>query len=284
MLLLLPIARHLSMINYQLSIVLTVLCCNFTVNAQDSLVFVKGGNMKLGNRKGNIDERPAKRIKISSFYMGKYEVSNKEYADFLNVKGNRVEGHFNWINLAGSWENLKCRIYEKDGKFYVEQGYENYPVNYVNWYGARAYCEWKGGRLPTEAEWEYAAKGGIFKNNKKLKYILFNIKDYAWLKVNSNHKWHKSGKKKPNSLGLYDIYGNLWEWCTDYYSKTFYKKRKKHNPKNNKKADYKIIRGGSWTDKDSTLHYANRNAINPTSNKINVGFRIVYDQNLKPNT
>ncbi len=248
------------------------------ISAQDNLIFVEGGIMRLGSRKGEIDQRPARRIRIKSFYMGKYEVSNKEYAAFLNVKGNQFENHFPWINLSGKWENLKCRIYEKNGKFYVEKGYENYPVNYVNWYGAKAYCDWVGGRLPTEAEWEYAAKGGKLKKSKNLKLILKQIADYAWFKDNSNQKWQESGGKKANALGLFDIYGNLWEWCSDFYSKNYYKTRAKNNPNNRQNSDYKIIRGGSWTDKKNTLHYANRNAINPTANKINVGFRVVFDK------
>ncbi len=254
-----------------------IFCSNIQLLAQDSLVFVQGGTMKLGSKRGNIDQQPAKRIKIKSFYIGKYEVSNREYADFLNVKGNKIENHFPWINLNGRWENEKCRIYEKDGKFYVENGYENYPVNYVNWYGAKAYCDWVGGRLPTEAEWEYVAKGGSLKNRKMLKQILKKTENYAWFKTNSNNKWHASGSKKANQLGIYDMFGNMWEWCADFYAKDYYKTRSKDNPVNMELSDYKIIRGGSWTDKQSTLHYANRNAINPTANKINVGFRIVFD-------
>lgn len=258
-----------------------IIAFDFAINAQvdttSYTVFVEGGTMKLGNRRGDTDERPAKRIKINSFYMGKYEVSNKEFAEFLNAKGNQFEKHARWINLNGAWEDLNCRIYENKGKFYVEPGYENYPVNYVNWYGANAYCKWKGGRLPTEAEWEYAAKGGKFKSNKSLKLILQNMENYAWFNANSNKKWHKSGLKQPNALGLYDIYGNLWEWCSDYYSERYYKSRPKQNPKGVENGDYKIIRGASWTDNKKTLHYSNRNAINPTNNKINVGFRIVFD-------
>lgn len=250
---------------------------NLDILSQDTLIFVKGGRMKLGSRKGNADEKPTKRIKINSFYMGKYEVSNQEYAKFLNAKGNQVENHVNWINLYGKWENIKCRIYEKDGKFYVEKGYENYPVNYVNWYGAKAYCDWVGARLPTEAEWEYAAKGGKLKKNKILKKIMRKITNYAWFKNNSNSRLHKTGTKEANQLGIYDIYGNLWEWCEDYYSKDYYKTRSKNNPVNTQKLDYKVIRGGSWTDEQKTLHYTNRNAINPSNHKINVGFRLVFD-------
>ena len=246
-------------------------------NFDSTLVFVEGGKMKMGNRHGEPDEKPVKKINLNGFYIGKFEVSNKEFVEFLNEKGNQFEKNSIWINLDGKWENLKCRIFEKDGKFYIENGYENYPVNYVSWYGANAYCLWKGGRLPTEAEWEYAAKGGQKNDNKELKRIKNETTHYAWFIENSEQKWHRSGLKKSNGLGIYDIYGNLWEWCADFYQKDYYKKRSKSNPKGTESGDFKVIRGGSWTDKKETLRISNRNGNNPNSNKINIGFRIVYD-------
>jgi len=241
------------------------------------VVLIEGGKLKMGNRKGDTDEKPARKIEIKSFFLGKYEVSNREFVEFLNTEGNQYENHSIWLNINGKWENLKCRIYQNNDQFIVEKGYENYPVNFVSWYGANAYCEWKGGRLPTEAEWEYAAKGGTMMKKKTLKDMATKLTDFAWFKVNSEQRWHLSGLKKPNVLGLYDIYGNLWEWCSDFYLKTQYKIRKKENPTGPEKGDFRVIRGGSWTNKKKTLDYSNRNAINPNSNKINVGFRIAYD-------
>jgi len=248
-----------------------------TYKNDSTLVFIVGGRMKMGNKRGDVDEKPTRRIQVNNFYMGKYEVSNKKFVEFLNIKGNQFADHSRWLNIDGNWENLKCRIYEQDGQFKVEKGYENFPVNYVSWYGANAYCKWKGGRLPTEAEWEYASKGGLLMTKKVLKNIVSKISDYAWFDVNSDKKWHQSGLKKPNPIGLYDIYGNLWEWCSDFYLKIQYELREKENPAGPEKGDYRVIRGGSWTNKKETLSFTNRNAINPNSNKINVGFRIVYD-------
>ncbi len=241
-----------------------------------SLVFIKGGKMRLGNKKGDIDEKPSKKIKITSYYLGRYEVNNREFADFLNSMGNQIEGNSEWLNSEGSWNNLKCRIYKKDSIFVVERVYENYPVNFVNWYGANAYCRWKGGRLPTEAEWEYAARGGSEgKNIDEQRKVDYNL--YAWHKLNSGEEWHENGKKKPNPLNLYDMQGNLWEWCSDYYHHEYYQIRPFLNPPGPQNGEYRVIRGGSWTNGTEMLINSNRNALNPNSNKINLGFRIAYD-------
>jgi len=242
------------------------------VKTDTNLVFIKGKAFKMGDNNGENDEKPAHRVKLSDFYIGKYELSNNEFAVFLNEKGNKYETHAYWINLEGKWRTLKCRIYKKDNKYLVEKGYENHPVNFVNWYGANAYCKWKGGRLPTEAEWEYVAATGsdISIDNNTIDQI-------AWYADNSNNKIHKTGSKKPNKLGIHDLQGSLWEWCSDWYDTGYYAKSKRKNPINTNKADYKVIRGGSWANNKTMMQVTNRNAINPGINKINLGFRIVYD-------
>lgn len=241
-----------------------------------TLILVYGGKYKAGNKHGDNDEKPSKIIEINAFYLGKYEVTNKEFAEFLNIKGNQLEDNTIWINTDGIWKDKKCRIYEQEGLFRVENGYEYYPVNYVSWYGANEYCKWKGGRLPTEAEWEYAARGG--KDNFKVSEIeTQNVDLIAWYNKNSNYQWHQVGKKKPNSIGIYDMQGNLWEWCSDFYSHTYYQNRPKKNPQGPATGDFKVIRGGAWTNGAEMSLPWNRNGVIPGSNKINLGFRIAYD-------
>jgi len=101
-----------------------------------TLVFVKSGKCYLGDKKGEPDEKPEKRIKISSFYIGKYEVTNSEFAAFLNSEGNQFEENAIWIDLDSKWNDLKCKIQQKNNKFIVDSGFEEYPVNFVSWYGA----------------------------------------------------------------------------------------------------------------------------------------------------
>jgi len=235
-------------------------------NTDSSLVFIEAGKFRIGNRKGENDEKPVHKVKISAFYISKYEITNAEFVEFLNSKGNRIENNSLWIDTKGRWNNIKCRIIEREKSFFVESGYESYPVNFVSWYGANAYCKWKCGRLPTEAEWEYAAK-----NNSK------NINKYAWCKSNSNQNLSAIGQKMPNERGIYDMQGNLWEWCVDWYNAEYYKKKERKNPKCTKKADFKVLKGGSWANKKPMLRVSNRNARNPNSNRVNIGFRIVYD-------
>lgn len=165
---------------------------------------------------------------ILSFYIGKYEVTNREYCYFLNEIGNKIDGEPAWFDEsaeAKDWPSyialLACGIVKKSGKYYPKRGKENHPVNCISWTGARMYCEWlsrktkKNYRLPFEYEWEYAAKGG--KKSKKYKYsggdeignvgwYFFPYNSYAPVRV---------GELKPNELGLYDMTGNVWEWCGD---------------------------------------------------------------------
>jgi formylglycine-generating enzyme len=247
------------------------------LSADSNLILIESGKIRMGSKNGEVDEKPSKKIKIKKFYISKFEITNAQFAAFLNEKGNQIEQNAPWIDLKGEWNNLKCRIYEKENKFFVENGYENFPVNYVNWHGANAYCKWFGGRLPTEAEWEYVAKGGKYFKKKAILEIEKNIDQYAWYFNNSEETVHEIGQKKANKLGLFDIYGNLWEWCDDYYSPDYYKKRNPKNPKGPEKGDYRVIRGGSWTNKMEMMKISNRNALLPSSNKINIGFRIVFD-------
>lgn len=245
-------------------------------NEDSLLVFVKGGSFRMGDKTGEKDEIPIHKVKLSDFYIGKFEVSNIEFVEFLNKKGNQYENHSYWIDIDGKWRGLKCRIYNNNNEFFVEKRYENHPANFVSWYGANSYCKWKGGRLPTEAEWEYAA-GGVSTGSTTQKDSNINIDEFAWYASNSGNKIHKTGSKRPNALGIYDMQGSLWEWCSDWYAAEYYSKSKRKNPQNTDKADYKVLRGGSWANDKKMLRLTNRNALKPNINKINLGFRIVYD-------
>ncbi|MFN0016146.1 MAG: formylglycine-generating enzyme family protein [Saprospiraceae bacterium] len=137
------------------------------------MVPVKAGSFTMGctTEQGSDcydDEKPAHRVTLTrDFYLARHEVTNAQYAAFLSEKGNQTEGGVAWIDLSGQWSDAaRCRIVADGKAFRAQSGYENHPVVYVSWYGAKAYCDWLSSktkqkyRLPTEAEWEYAARGG----------------------------------------------------------------------------------------------------------------------------
>jgi len=133
------------------------------------MVQISGGTFQMGSNDGEDDEKPIHSVTVNDFYIGKYEVTNAEFAAFLNVKGNQEEGGTTWLEI----ESSNCLIEKSNGDFKARTRYENHPVIYVSWYGAKAYCKWlsettqQNYRLPTEAEWEYAAKGGNKSNGYK---------------------------------------------------------------------------------------------------------------------
>ena len=244
------------------------------------LVYVDGGSFDMGSISEGSDESPIHRVTLDSFSMSKYEITNKQYCAFLNEKGNQSEGGVEWIDLAGSGWGGKCRISKRSGRFSVDSTYEDHAVIYVSWYGARAYCTWlsrkigKEVRLPTEAEWEYAARGG-----KKSRGYTFSgsnrIRKVAWYGDNSGSKVHKVGAKSPNELGLYDMSGNVWEWCSDWYDEDYYSSSPSRNPKGPSSGTRRVLRGGSWIVDASASRVTIRGRIFPHNRYNFHGFRVV---------
>lgn len=253
--------------------------------SQDIPEFVKveGGSFDMGSSWGESDESPVHRVTLDGFSMSKYEITNKQYCAFLNEQGNESEGGVEWINLAGSYGGEKCRIYERSGRFYVESGYVDHAVIYVSWYGARAYCTWlskkigKEVRLPTEAEWEYAARG--VKKSKGYRYSGSNtIGEVAWYRDNSSSKVQKVGGKSPNELGLYDMTGNVYEWCLDWYGGDYYSSSPSSNPKGPSSGKNKVARGGSWWLNASECRVTFRILNIPINRDFRYGFRVALPQ------
>lgn len=185
-------------------------------------VFVKGGCFQMGDAFGEADEKPVHEVCVSDFYMGKYEVTQ---AEWQKVMGNNPS-------------NLKdCG---------------NCPVENVSWHAVQDFLNnlnqqtGKKYRLPTEAEWEYAARSGG--KNEKWAGTSSESKlgDYAWYASNSGGKTHPVGQKKPNGMGLYDMSGNVWEWTADWYDEEYYQNSPKDNPKGASSGSSRTLRGGSW--------------------------------------
>ncbi|MCD4794508.1 MAG: SUMF1/EgtB/PvdO family nonheme iron enzyme [Bacteroidales bacterium] len=213
------------------------------------MVFVKGGTFMMGHKGGPKNERPLHKVSLNDFYISKYEITNEQFCWFLNIYGSDIV-------KSGEHTGEKM-IYYSDiegrdwGVNYTEEGwrpnggYEHYPVVYVTWYGANEFCMWANGRLPTEAEWEYAAKGGD--KSEGYRFPGSNkVYDVAWCYDNSDIETHKVGKKDPNELEIFDMSGNVFEWCEDWYHAEYYIVSPESNPLNFGKTESKVLRGGSY--------------------------------------
>lgn len=237
-------------------------------------VLVEGGTFLMGspNGVGNSNEHPIHQVTLSNYRMSKYEITNAQYAAFLNARGNQVTNGVRWYQGGSIGE-----IQVVSGSWKVKQGKENHPVVHVTWYGAKAYAEWIGGRLPTEAEWEYAARGGKY----SLGFFYSgsnNAGDVAWYdgnsKVNGSYTSHPVGQKQPNELGLYDMSGNVWEWCSDWYGA--YSGNAQTNPTGPTTGSDRVLRGGCFYYYAYFTRVADRGYSYPSSQSDYGGFRVVF--------
>lgn len=245
-------------------------------DAKGSMILVKGGWFNMGSNDGQDNEKPVHKVWVDDFYIGKYEVTVAEFAEFIKATGYKTDaekGDGSYIWTGSEWQKKAGVSWRDDvsGKKRKEIDY-NHPVIHVSWNDADAYCKWKGVRLPTEAEWEYAARGG--QQSKGYKYSGSNsIDEVAWYKDNSNDQTHAVGSKKPNELGIYDMTGNVWEWCSDRYAQDYYSKSPERNPGGPVSGQYRILRGGSWVISDDDCRAAYRNDDTPDFRFNDVGFR-----------
>lgn len=213
------------------------------------MVFVKGGTFKMGSNNGDSDEKPVHTVTVSDFYIGKYEVTQKQWRDVMGTNPSYFSG---------------C---------------DDCPVEQVSWNDVQKFIKklnkknWKKYRLPTEAEWEYAARGG--KKSKGYKYAgSDNIGNVAWYSENSYDKTHTVGTKRANELGIYDMTGNVWEWCNDWYDGDYYGKSPKSNPKGPKSGSGRVNRGGGRGTNAGCCRVADR-IYNSPGYSTSMGFRLV---------
>ncbi len=245
------------------------------------LKLIEGGTFIMGSSTSDLDaqydERPQHKVTVSSFKTNIYEVTNTQYAKFLTAKGNQTEDNKKWYQGSD--------IEQQGSTFVVKSGRENYPVVNVSWYGAKAYAEWVGGKLPTEAEFEYLLREGnsitngdgtvgnqgVFADDDGTGT---NIGEYAWYGANSGNQLHPVGQKKPNKLGLYDINGNAWEWTADWYAP--YSSADQTNPTGAKEGTFRVRRGASFSCTHDKTRIANRGTYTARDGQPNVTFRVVF--------
>ena len=243
---------------------------------------VEKGSFTMGDTwgDGESDEKPTHKVTLTyDFYIGKYETTFDEYDSFCNATGRSEPYDEGWgrgrrpvINVSW-WDAISyCNwLSEKEGipKAYDDKG------NILDKYGKTTtdITEVVGYRLPTEAEWEYAARGG--NKSKGYKYSgSDNADDVAWYASNSKSMTQEVGTKLPNELGIYDMSGNVWEWCSDWYDSGYYAKSTTTNPYKSTAGLVRLFRGGSWGNSAAYTRVANRDNSLPTGAGNYLGFRI----------
>lgn len=255
---------------------------NLEENLYNKYVFVKGGKFWMGESQDE-ENNNKQLVNLNDFYISKFEVTHANFIEFLNeleVASDGVYEFKKYINI----ESTDCAI-KHDGKsFYFKANKyaksKNSPVFCVTWFGANAYCKWKGGRLPTEAEWEYTAKGG----EKSQNYVYSGsnkCEEVAWFRNNSKGFVHKVGMKKPNELGIYDMNGNVSEWCNDWFSDNYIRLSTSLNPEGPDSGSSKVVRGGSWYDRKSDISITKRKSLSPFYGYNRYGFRVVKENHTR---
>jgi len=224
-----------------------------TLIAGIEYVFIRGGAFEMGDTfgDGEGDEKPVHTVTVSDFYLSKTEVTVAQYRTFCNATGLSMPGAPSW-----GWQ-------------------DSHPMVNVTWNDAVAFCQSANGRLPTEAEWEYAAREG----GRKIKWSGTNddnqVGEYAWWSDNSGSQTHPVAGKLANALGLYDMSGNVWEWCQDWYDEKYYGASPSVNPQGPSSGTGRVLRGGSWNSSNiGSLRCSNRNRCNPDFGSLNSGFRV----------
>ncbi|MDR0987872.1 MAG: formylglycine-generating enzyme family protein [Prevotellaceae bacterium] len=242
------------------------------------MIGVLGGNYIMGSDVSDSardsDERQHQ-VFLNNFYISSTEVTNLQYCRFLNDRHIAADGK---MNLPGYGEHVLVEHFHwgveyADGIWRPGKGKEQHPVICISWYGAKAFCDWAGVRLPTEAEWEYAARGG----NRSRGYTYSggnDPKSVAWYFGNSSNMSHAVAQKEANELGIYDMTGNVYEWCEDWYGE--YPSMPQSNPKGAVEGTERVLRGGSWMSVAARdLRSMMRVAYMPNSSFIYLGFRFV---------
>ncbi len=223
------------------------------------------------------DQIGGREVEVPSFYLGRTEVMNFQFAEFLTDQGNRVEGGVRWYEIDGEYAQIEE---VGSGQYAAIPGYDYHPVTEVSWYGAKAYAAWlrsKTGRpfrLPSEAEWEYAARGGAYEI--EIPYAgSDNANDVAWTSRNSGGQSHEVGLLGENQFGIHDMSGNVYEWCEDNWHPNYQGAPTDSRPWRSGSLD-RVYRGGSWFMSPTFARVFKRRAYAPSTRDYRIGFRVAY--------
>lgn len=253
--------------NYFILVTLSIIINSHYVYAQSNfseellggetieMIFVDGGSFVMGctaeqENYCRDNEKPAHKVTLNSFYIGKYPVTQRQFIAIMGETPSRIKG---------------C---------------DDCPVENINFFEVQEFIKelnkitGKQYRLPTEAEWEFAARGG----NKSRGYIYSggnNLSEVGWYDDTKVNKMQPVGLKRPNELGIYDMSGNVWEWCENWFEN--YCEKEKVNPKGPERGRFKVLRGGSWTVTKNNCRVSSRHRYFPNIKTFDYGFRLALD-------
>jgi len=221
------------------------------------MMLIPAGSFQMGDHLDGMSNAPVHRVELDAFYMDVREVTVGQFREFVNQSRYKYQG--NWNDVA--------RYSPGD----------EYPMVYVSWNDAAAYAKWAGKRLPTEAEWEYAARGGLV--GKRYPWgdeITHNDANYSG--TGGKDKWSECapvGSFAANGYGLYDMGGNVYEWCQDWYGENYYSRSPARNSPGPDTGSKRVLRGGLWGNVTYYLRVAARLNLTPDSRYDYLGFRCV---------
>ena len=235
-------------------------------------LLVPSGEFEMGAEGGpaHTDEAPKHRVFLDAFYIAKYEVANHQYLTFVKSAGHRAPEN----------EDPKFSIWRAGAML---EGAGELPVINVSWDDAAAFCKWTGGRLPTEAEWEKAARGTDGRTypwgndpvtGNRSNFSIENITFWDGPATLAKKDQYDYGR---SPYGAYEMAGNVWEWVQDYYDENYYKNSPSKNPTGPSSGKERVVRGGSWQNNPDTVRSANRNKHEPSDRRIYIGIRCAKD-------
>jgi formylglycine-generating enzyme required for sulfatase activity len=245
-----------------------------------SMVFAPGDTFMMGSEKGkdpkaDDDELPVHLVSLDSYWIDRTEVTNAQFAALLNEQGNRLEEGVTWLDL----EAEDCLIEQVGDQYKPKSHYDNHPVVQVSWHGAAAYCDWVGGQLPSEAEWEYAARGPdghIYPWGNEFDCGGGNFYDPYTTDCNDGYEFTAPVGQFPRGASwcnALDMAGNVWEWVHDW--RGGYSDKPQKNPLGPPTGESKVVRG-SWCDpKKTDGRAAHRDSRAPETSESHIGFRCV---------
>lgn len=268
--------------------------------APPGMVRIPAGTIELGDAAGQEMEKPVHEVELDAFYMDTHEVTLRAFRAFIEATGRITDAETNGGSIIWTgreWVKTEGMHWRHDatGRLHGPED-DDQPVTHTSWNDANAYCEWEGKRLPTEAEWEYAARGG----ERAFRYAwgdeplhagsepVANVSDETYVTVVTDWPFTEGyddgyvfaapvGSFPANALGLFDMAGNAWEWTADYFDPEFYARSPRRNPVNDVPGERRSMRGNSWDGRPGLMRASRRTSDLQGNSYADTGFRCVRD-------